>query len=270
MTDRDDATQPDRQALGEEDVNPEDVAGEQDPPDQDEDDEPIAPVDPENEKRDLHDGEADAPEGDQPDGPSRGVDARIRRTLKIAGEQTSTVFDFRHATNPNGGRIELRACVHHIPVISNVSGRGDLDVLRQVLLDQGLMVQFGTDAEGNVAMYTPADRLCFHARGANSFTCGIEHMHQTVEERWFEKQLRAAAWIAQLLERQFDLPLKMATVEPGGSGVATITARGHTTHEQISRRAGFNDRADPGSGFDFEQVFHSAEFFKKHGHFVGA
>jgi hypothetical protein len=254
---------------GEEDVNPDDVAGEPDPPEPEEEDVPVAPFDPQNEQRDLHDGEADAPERDEGP-PSRGVDARVRRTLKIAGDQTSTVFDFRHVTSPNGGRIDLRACVHHIPVISNIPGRADLDLLRRVLLDQGLMVQFGTDAEGNVALYTRANRLCFHARGANSFTCGIEHMHRTTDERWVKKQLRAAAWIAQNLERNHGLPLKMATVEPGGPGIARIVTRGHTTHQMISDKAGHNDRRDPGARFNFEYVFHAAKFFQKHGHFVGA
>lgn len=252
--------------LHEDEVDPTQIEGEQDPPEAEETG-PVEPFDPKNEERDLHDGTQDAPE--EPGDPGRSADAKVRRTLKIAGKDTSTVFDFRHNTSPNGGRISIAACVHHIPVISNVPGRADLDTLRRVLLDQGLMVQFGTDAEGNVATYTPADRLCFHARGANSVTCGIEHMHATVGERWSKKQLRAAAWIAQHLERQFGLPLRMANVEPGG-GLARITRSGHTSHEAISHAAGFNDRIDPGDGFDYEYVFHAAKFFQKHGHFVGA
>ena len=43
------------------------------------------------------------------------------------------------------------------------------------------MVQFSTDASGNVAMFTKANRLCFQARGANSVSCGIEHMHATID-----------------------------------------------------------------------------------------
>jgi hypothetical protein len=254
--------------LHEEGLDPSRIPGEQDEPEQEGNGGPVAPFDPRNEERDLHDGAADGP--DRPGDPGRSVDARIKRMLKIAGRQESTVFDFRHVTSPNGGRIPISACVHHIPVITNVPGRADLDTLRQVLLDQGLMVQFGTDAEGNVALYTPADRLCFHARGANSVTCGIEHMHFAIGEKWMKKQLRAAAWIAQRLERQFGLPLRLATVEPGGSKIARITQTGHTTHRQISTAAGFNDRVDPGDGFDFEYVFHAAEFFKDHGHFVGA
>ena len=250
----------------EEGVDPTQVEGEQDPPEP-EDTDPLEPFDPKNEERDLHDGTADAP--DAPGDPGRSVDAKVRRTLKIAGRDTSTVFDYRHNTSPNGGRIAIQACVHHIPVISNVPGRADLDTLRQVLLNQGLMVQFGTDAEGNVAVYTPGDRLCFHARGGNSVTCGIEHMHATVQERWSKKQLRAAAWITQHIERNFGVPMRMATVEPGG-GVARITRTGHTSHEQISRAAGFNDRSDPGDGFDYEYVFRAAKFFQEHGHFVGA
>jgi hypothetical protein len=249
-------------------VDPDQIPGEQDEPEQAENGGPVAPFDPANEERDLHDGQEDAPTA--PGDPGRSVDAKVKRTLKIAGERKSTVFDFRHVTSPNGGKITLQACVHHIPVISNVPGRADLDTLRSVLLAQGLMVQFGTDAEGNVAMYTPADRLCFHARGGNSVTCGIEHMHATVGEAWTKKQLRAAAWIVQRLERQFGLPRRMATVEPNGPRFARITRTGHTSHEEISRAAGFNDRVDPGDGFDYDYVFHAAEFFEKHGHFIGA
>jgi N-acetylmuramoyl-L-alanine amidase len=194
----------------------------------------------------------------------------VLKTLDIAKDQTSTIWDYRGETDPNGGRIELRACVHHIPVIRNQDGRGDLDILRNVLLNQGLMVQFGSDAEGNVAMYTRANRLCFHARGANQSTCGIEHMHMTTGEDWTRKQVRAAAWIAQYLEREFDIPLQMADVEPGGPGMAKIVRKGHTSHEQISKMAGHNDRSDPGEGFDYEQMFRAARFFKQHGHFVGA
>jgi hypothetical protein len=38
----------------------------------------------------------------------------------------------------------------------------------------------------------------------------------------------------------------------------------------ISMMAGYNDRSDPGQGFDYEAVFSAAEFFKRHGHFIGA
>jgi len=254
--------------LHEEGLDPTQIAGEQDAPEQDGSGGPVAPFDPKNEERDLHDGEADGP--DQAGEPGRSVDATVKRTLKIAGKQESTVFDFRGITSPNGGKIALSACVHHIPVITNVPGRADLDTLRRVLLDQGLMVQFGTDAEGNVAMYAPADRLCFHARGANSVTCGIEHMHFAVTDPWSKKQLRAAAWIVQRLENLFGLPMRLAKVEPGGANIARITQTGHTTHKQISAAAGFNDRIDPGDGFDFEYVFKAAKFFQDHGHFVGA
>lgn len=193
----------------------------------------------------------------------------VIKTLKIAEGQTSKIWDYRKETSPNGGVIPIRACVHHIPVIHQMPGRADLDALRRVLLAQGLMVQFGTDGEGNIALYTRANRLCWQARGGNSVTCGIEHMHFLVSEDWSKKQIRAAAWIAQYLEREFHLPLRMANVEPG-PGVARIVRTGHTSHQQISHMAGFNDRSDPGSGFDYDQMFSYADFFKKHGHFIGA
>jgi hypothetical protein len=81
----------------------------------------------------------------------------VVKTLDIAKNQQSTIWDYRQETSPNGGTIPLRACVWHIPVISNVDGRGDLDTLRRVLLDQGLMVQFGNGLGG--------ERRDVHARG---------------------------------------------------------------------------------------------------------
>lgn len=195
---------------------------------------------------------------------------RVLKKLHIAAGASSSVFDYRSETPANGGIINLRACVHHIPVIRQAEGRADLDTLRRVLQAQGLMVQHGTDAEGNVAMFTRANRLCYHARGGNSVTCGIEHMHYTVGEPWSKKQMRAAAWIAQYLEREFGIPLQMANVEPGPGYTVTIARKGHTSHQQISRVAGFNDRSDPGKGFDYGEMFAAARFFKKHGHFIGA
>lgn len=194
----------------------------------------------------------------------------VVKRLRIAEGTRSRIWDYRKETQPNGGRINLRACVHHIPVMPNLEGRADLDALRRVLINQGLMVQFGTDDEGDVALYTKANLLCYHARGGNQLTCGIEHMHRTTSEAWKKKQLRAAAWIAQYLEREFNIPLRMADVEPDGPGSVKIVRKGHTSHQQISRMAGYNDRSDPGQGFDYEYVFKAAQFFKRRGHFVGA
>lgn len=193
----------------------------------------------------------------------------VLKRLRIADGQRSSIFDYRPETRPNGGIIDLRACVHHIPVMGQGPGHTDLDMLRRILIDKGLMVQFGSDAEGNVALYTRANRLCYHAKGGNQLTCGVEHMHYGVGDPWAKKQMRAAAWIAQYLEREFHLPLRMADVEPG-PGVVRIVRTGHTSHQQISNMAGYHDRRDPGHGFDYEQMFSAADFYKRHGHFVGA
>jgi hypothetical protein len=198
---------------------------------------------------------------------------RVLKQLHIASGQLSRVYDYRAFTRPNGGTIALRACVHHIPVIHQMPGRADLDALRQVLIAQGLMVQFGTDGEGNVALFTRANRLCYQAAGGNQLTCGIEHMHYATGEAWSLRQLRAAAWIAQYLEREFGIPLQMANVEPGYP--VKIVRKGHTSHEQITRMAKaagarIDGREDPGKGFDYEHMFAAANFFKRKGHFVGA
>jgi hypothetical protein len=229
---------------------------------------------PEAEQRDIHEADAaiewalDQPPPAAPVGLRAATSPKVVRTLKIAAGMTSSVWDY--GTPPNGGIIGLRACVHHIPVIRQTPGRGDLDVLERVLRQQGLMVQFGTDAEGNVARYTRANRLCYHARGGNQVTCGIEHMHYLTSEAWTERQMRAAGWVTQYLEREYGIPLQMANVEPAGSGVVSVVRKGHTSHRQISKLAGYNDRSDPGPGFDYDKVFALARYFKRHGHFVGA
>lgn len=194
----------------------------------------------------------------------------VAKHLRIAEGKTSTIWDYRAETPANGGIIPLRACIHHIPVVRQMPGHADFDVLRRVLLDQGLMVQFSDDADGNVALYTRANRLCYQARGANSWSCGVEHMHYLTSDPWATMQMRSAGWIAQYLEREFGLPLRMADLEPAGPKLAKAVRTGHTSHEQVSKVAGYNDRSDPGPGFDYEKMFHNARFFKAHGHFVGA
>jgi hypothetical protein len=182
-----------------------------------------------------------------------------------------TVIDWRDSswTQPSGGRITPLLGVQHIPVIRNVDGYGDLITLVEVLLAQGLMVQQGTDREGNVGLFTPGNYLCWQARGANSFSWGTEHMHLTTGEDWTKRQLRAAAWINQLNNRHYGTPLSRATLG-SGNGVVRVLHSGQTTHEAVSRMAGYNDRSDPGSGYDFQYVAHCEAFFAAHGHFEGA
>lgn len=193
----------------------------------------------------------------------------VVKTLSLPGGFKSKVYDYRASTPANGGAITLRACVHHIPVIRQAPGRQDLDTLRRVLIDQGYMVQFGDDAEGNVALYTRANRLCHHARGGNLVTCGIEHMHYLTSEAWGKRQMCAAAWIAQYLKREFSLPLQMADVDPGPGKTIVVNRKGHTSHQKVSADAGYHDRSDPGSGFDYEKMFRFATFFERRGHFRG-
>lgn len=171
---------------------------------------------------------------------------------------------------PNGGRIELRALVHHIPVVPNVAGIGDFITLANVLKVQGLSLQFATDREGNVAIYNRADSLCFQARGLNSLSCGIEHMHMTITERWTERQYRAAAWIAWWVHRHHGLPLRNASLKPVAAGVARVALTGHTTHRIEADIAGFHDRSDPGPGFHRPHVYELARFYDQHRSFAHA
>jgi hypothetical protein len=181
------------------------------------------------------------------------------------------VYDWRTSpwTPANGGKIKPLILVQHIPVVRNVAGIGDFITLRNVLVAQGLMVQCATDSEGNVALYTPFDQLCYQARGANQLSTGCEHMHAATSEPWTKRQLRAAAWLVQLARRKHGIPIEGATLG-SGDGVVRVAKRGQTTHESVSKMAGYNDRSDPGPGYDWAYVRHCVRFFEQHGHMEGA
>lgn len=193
---------------------------------------------------------------------------KVRRRLKGAG----TVFDWRGTglLPPNGGRIRPLVMVEHIPVVRNVEGISDFITLANVLRAQGLSLQAATDREGNVALYNRLDALCFQARGANMVSCGVEHMHMTTSEPWTKRQLRASAWLWVLAERWEGIPLRGGSLGSGAPGIATVRAKGHVTHKRVSAAAGFNDRSDPGPGYDFEYVKHCARYWKRRRTFEGA
>jgi hypothetical protein len=189
-----------------------------------------------------------------------------------------TVYDWRPTnwTKANGGTIVPSFGVQHIPVVRNVDGFADIVTLRNVLVDQGLMIQQCTDREGNVGLFVYGNHLCFQARGANQCSWGTEHMHMTTSESWTKRQLRAAAWVNQLNNKHYGTPLSRGTVG-SGNGLVRVIHPGQTTHQRISQAAGFNDRSDPGvkgedpgGGYDFEYVSHCEQFFAKNGHFEGA
>ena len=213
-----------------------------------------------HEQRDLHD-------ADDPDDPEESLRrGRVIKELRGAGK----VFDYRGSgiLPPNGGRIRPLIMVEHIPVVPNVPGTQDFRTLARVLRGQGLSLQAATDSEGNVALYNNLDRLCYQARGANQVSCGVEHMHWSTSEPWTKKQLRAAAWLWVHAEREYGIPLRIARLG-AGKGHVVVVKRGHTSHQRVSQAAGFNDRSDPGPGFDYRYVRRAALFFKKHGHFEG-
>jgi hypothetical protein len=190
---------------------------------------------------------------------------RSERTIPGMGGK---VFDFRGTglCPPNGGRIRPLLMVHHIPVVPQQRGIGDLVRLGEILRGQGLAIQAATDAEGNVALYTRFDELCFGHRGANQFACGVEHMHFTVGEDWTENQMRAAAWCANRVWNAFGIRPRKAILL-SGAGLVRVQRRGHTSHMEVSNLAGFHDRSDPGPGFNFAHMYELARFFQEHQRF---
>jgi hypothetical protein len=195
-------------------------------------------------------------------------DGRIIKSIAGMG----TIYDWRHSswTPVNGGQITVQAFVHHIPVVRNADGIADFVTLRNVLVSQGLMVQTATDNVGNVALYTPFNYLCYHAKGANSVTAGCEHMHLSTSEPWTKRQMRASAWVIQLCDDKHNVTTqKMASIG-SGSGTIRVLSRGQTEHEIVSAKAGYHDRSDPGPGYDHDYVAHCVRFFDQHQHFSGA
>jgi hypothetical protein len=191
---------------------------------------------------------------------------RAIKKLRGAG----TIYDWRGTglLPPNGGRIKLLLAIEHIPVVPNRPGTADFVQLADVLKAQGLSLQTSTDSDGNVALFNPLDTLCYQARGSNSFSYGTEHMHMSVGETWNKRQLRAAAWIWQYAEREYGIPPHSARVGKGNP--TPVWRKGHISHKDQAAAAGFNDRVDPGPGFDVEYVGHCVAYFKRTGHFEGA
>jgi hypothetical protein len=168
------------------------------------------------------------------------------------------VYDWRDSPwtpVPQGGvKIKPIVFVQHIPVVPNMEGIADFVRLRDVLVAQGLMVQNATDSDGNVALFTPMDIMCWQARGANQFSCGTEHMHLSIGEEWTRRQLRAAAWLVNQAHDKHGIPIARAALGTGSGGIAKVVKRGQISHMRVSKSAGYNDRSDPGEGYDWEYV----------------
>jgi hypothetical protein len=221
-------------------------------------------IDPALETRDVHEADEDIEAGEE--GGERGIfTARSERTIPGMGGK---VFDFRGTglCPPNGGRIQPLLMVHHIPVVSNVHGTADFITLGNILRGKGLAIQASTDAEGNVALFTRFDDFCFGHRGANQVACGVEHMHLTIGDPWPEKQMRAAAWCAAQVWIRHAVPPR-GGVLTAGDRIVGVKRRGHTSHRTVSDLAGFRDRTDPGTGFDFAHLYELTRFFREHRRF---
>lgn len=217
-------------------------------------------IDPTLEERDIHDADEELAQDDVSEVEGPQVKPRSVRAIPGMGK----VYDYRGTglCPPNGARIRPLIMVHHIPVVRNVKGTADLVVLGRVLRGQGLAIQAATDAEGNVALYTRFDQLCFGQRGANQFSCGVEHMHWDVNEKWTEKQMRAAAWCANQVWVSYGIPPRRAGLTRGNR-IVGVKHRGHTSHENVSKMAGFNDRSDPGDGFNYPHVYELTRHYNK-------
>jgi N-acetylmuramoyl-L-alanine amidase len=190
------------------------------------------------------------------------------RSIRTIPGMGGKVFDFRGTglCPPNGGRIRPLVMVHHIPVVAQMPGVADFEKLGRILRGKGLAIQAATDAEGNVALFTRFDELCFGHRGANQVGCGVEHMHLTVDKEFTERQMRAAAWCANQVWVSFGIPPRRGILLPG-DGRVSVQRRGHTSHKNVSKKAGFNDRSDPGSNFSYGHLYELTRFYNQHHRF---
>jgi N-acetylmuramoyl-L-alanine amidase len=187
------------------------------------------------------------------------------------------VYDFRGTgllpgvKDDNGHviRTNLLLWVEHIPVYPNKPGIEDFYGLADVLRARELQLQTATDRDGNVAIYTSPNILCYQAKGANFISGGTEHMHMTTSEDWTRRQLRASAWIWQWVER-YGVPIQGGRIKPAPNNQVSVTRKGHVGHARVSAAAGYNDRSDPGPEYDWKYVRHCAEYWKRKGTFVGA
>lgn len=205
-------------------------------------------------------------------------DAQIGERVAFGGQVIAhipgmgRVYDWRNTSwsQPNGGKIPLLLFVDHIPVIPNMPGVADFIRLRDVLYAQGLRVQTSTDASGNVALFTPFDRLCYQARGANSFSMGCEHMHYGINDPWSRHQLNASSYLHWLAREHHGLRAHAAQLAPG-NGVVRVVRSGQTEHKAVSHYAGYDDRSDPGPVYerDEEHVVKGVVYFDKHRSFKG-
>jgi hypothetical protein len=125
------------------------------------------------------------------------------------------------------------------------------------------------DREGNVALFTPFDRLCYQARGANAVSCGCENMHASTSEGWSEHQFRAAAWVVNQAKDKHGIPASNGELG-AGNGAVRVLERGQVSHQRVSSAAGYNDRTDPGPGYNWSHARDLVIHWRAHHTFEGA
>jgi N-acetylmuramoyl-L-alanine amidase len=180
------------------------------------------------------------------------------------------VFDFRGTglcpPALGGKTIRPLVMVHHIPVVHQEVGIGDFRTLAAILVGAGKSIQASTDGEGNVALFTHWHQLCWGQKGANFVGCGVEHMHFSTDKTFSENQMRAAAWCANQVWLKHNIPPHRGILLPG-DGVVKVERKGHTSHMNVSRKAGFNNRTDPGPNFEYGHLYELTKFYREHKRF---
>jgi len=135
--------------------------------------------------------------------------------------------------------------VLHATEGTNLTGTTDLDILKQVLMEQGLSVHVGIDGEGNSAKYVNGSKKAYHVAAYNGVALGIEQIGSSDQTSWPDKQVnKAAEWIAYW-SKEYNIPIQRST------------SRGVCSHADLGDRGG--NHGDPGSGYPWDKVLKKAK-----------
>lgn len=153
------------------------------------------------------------------------------------------------------GRLVPKVVVLHSTESHDHPGTIDVTGVLKFLekTEDELGVHFVVDKEGNAGQGARINQVCYHAKGANSFSLGIEqigfayhtHWDRSDRTRQLEKVAKFLAW----LSKDRGIPLKHSTTH-GIAMHSDILAGGHT---------------DPGPNYPLSHVLKLAKKYKKTG-----
>jgi N-acetyl-anhydromuramyl-L-alanine amidase AmpD len=159
--------------------------------------------------------------------------------------------DRRAQGNTHGSQRPWRVILHSTESHDRAGNADIIGVLKYLEgTSDGLGIHFVVDREGRVGQGASVLRLCYHARGANTDSVGIEMIGfaKFSVKTWYRRrrQLKKVARLLAYLSIRFDIPLKRSTTH-GVCLHRDFPAGGHW---------------DPGYGFPTRRVLRWARQIK--------